>query len=296
MAVGEQVQVRASSEHGRLRSVVMCLAVPMELSWRHIQVLDPPTLRQMRHNRWRTYDADLVRAQQRAFIDVLKAHDVEVHLVTAARGAFSQHYTRDIGFVVDDAFVVARPRREARQYEIAALRPLLQRMSHVAYLDAGSIEGGDVLLDDGVVIVGLGEETSPVGVDALRHRLEDLGIEREVRPIRFSHRGIIHLDTKFNIVGPEIALVEPTAFERESLAWLAQRYDLVAVTPAEARALHVNTFSIDPATVVMPAGSDRVAAEVERRGITPVLLDYSEVGRLPGSFRCTTLPLRRDDA
>jgi N-dimethylarginine dimethylaminohydrolase len=39
--------------------------------------------------------------------------------------------------------------------------------------------------------------------------------------------------------------------------------------------------------------SERLAKEVQRRGLTPILLDYSAVTHWPGSFRCTTLPAVR---
>jgi N-dimethylarginine dimethylaminohydrolase len=40
-------------------------------------------------------------------------------------------------------------------------------------------------------------------------------------------------------------------------------------------------------------GSDRIAGELSARGIEVITVDYSEVTRIPGSLRCTTLPLLR---
>jgi N-dimethylarginine dimethylaminohydrolase len=37
----------------------------------------------------------------------------------------------------------------------------------------------------------------------------------------------------------------------------------------------------------------QIAREVEDRGINPVPVDYSEITRIPGSFRSSTMPLER---
>lgn len=166
-------------------------------------------------------------------------------------------------------------------------------MSRVAFLDAGTIEGGDVMLHEGSVLVGLGEETSRIGVDALRYRLGQVGSQREVVPISFARSGVVHLDDLFNIVAPGIALIHPPAFPPAQLRWLEQQFDLIAVTDEEALGVEVNTFTISPTEVVVAAESDRIADELQARGVEPIRVDYSEVTKIPGSFRCTTMPLAR---
>ena len=61
----------------------------------------------------------------------------------------------------------------------------------------------------------------------------------------------------------------------------------------EALAVQVNVLAIDPATIVVAAGSERIAAALAALGLTVLTVDYSEVTRVPGSLRCTTLPLLR---
>jgi N-dimethylarginine dimethylaminohydrolase len=205
----------------------------------------------------------------------------------------SQHYTRDIGFVIDGVFFVARPRRPYRQRELEGIRSLLPLLETVAEVGKGCIEGGDVLLHRDRIIVGYGEETDADGVNALRRALEQHGIEREVCELRFQRRGIIHLDTKLNIVAPELALIDRTVFEGKSLAWIERNFELVGATPEESQRMEINTLVIGDERVVMRECSHRLANELAKRGLSPVLLDYSEVTALPGSFRCTTLPLER---
>ncbi|MEU2032555.1 dimethylarginine dimethylaminohydrolase family protein [Nocardia amamiensis] len=284
-------RVRVDSEFGHLRSVVMRYAGPVTLDLSGS--LDPVLTRQLETSRWAPYSPERVRAQQGRFIDLLRNHGVEVVLADQVSGSYGQHYTRDLGFVVDDVFVVSRLNSRRRQGEFSGVRRLCEQIDKVAYLDAGTIEGGDVMLHDGFVLVGLSEETSPDGVDALRYRLDMLGIERKVKPIEFVCRGIVHLDDHFNIVAPEVALVHTRVFDEAQMNWFASYFDLVPVTSEEASAVELNALALAPGVVVVAERSERIAAELDARGIEVIPVDYSEVTRIPGAFRCSTLPLVR---
>jgi len=112
-------------------------------------------------------------------------------------------------------------------------------------------------------------------------------------PIATAHPAVVHLDTLFNIVAPNLALVLPSAFEKAQIRWFSDHFDLIEVTEQEALGLEINTLSVDPRTIVASDTSRRVRRELERREIEVVPVDFSEVSRIPGAFRCATLPLRR---
>ncbi|MFX0574732.1 dimethylarginine dimethylaminohydrolase family protein [Nocardia nepalensis] len=287
------MRVSVTSEFGELRSVLMRYAGSATLDLSCSQELDPVVRRQLETSRWAPYSLEVVRAQQQSFIGLLRGRGVEVVLADQGPGSYAQHYTRDLGFVVDDVFVVARLNSGKRQGEFAGVRRMVEQIGRVAYLDAGTIEGGDVMLHEGYVLVGLSEETSLAGVDALRYRLGQLGIEREVKPIEFVCDGIVHLDDHFNIIAPEVALVHPAVFDDAQMRWFAAHFDLIAVTGEEALAVEVNALALAPGVVVVAERSERIAAELETRGIEVVPVDYSEVTKIPGAFRCSTLPLAR---
>lgn len=293
----ETIEVFVPSEYGTLRTVVMCFANPLpedQGMLARLRDLDLATVHQLRRWRHERYHADKVHFQQLHLVDVLERRGVRVLLAEQQAGIVSQHYTRDIAFAIDDVLFVARPRRDFRQRELGGIRTLLTRLSRVAYLDAGTIEGGDVMLHDGHVLVGLGEETSRDGVDALAWALEREGIERALVTLEFTRRGTIHLDDELNIIAPNLALVHRPAFTPASRRWIEDHLELIEVTEEELAELRVNALALAPDAVVVERGGERLAREIERRGIETIRLDYSEVNRLPGSFRCTTLPLRRD--
>ncbi len=124
---------------------------------------------------------------------------VQVLLADQIPGCATQHYTRDIGFAIDDIFFLANPRRHYRKRELAGIKNLIPTFSKTSTIDNGAIEGGDVIVDDEYLIIGLGEETNKKGIDCLKNKMKESNIDREIITLEFSHRGVIHLDTKFNI-------------------------------------------------------------------------------------------------
>lgn len=287
-----KVNIFVPSETDVLKTVLMRLAAPVQLLTSFTALFEPSVLRQVMHNRFVPYNAQRAQAQQLAFKNTLEAHGVRV-ILEAPFGNSGAHYTRDIGFAIDDTFFVSRMGTRVREPEVIALEPWLARFSKVVRLDAGHIEGGDVMLAPGRVLVGLGEATNEAGIASLKAALARVGSTREVVPLAFSSPGVIHLDTKFNLVAPHLAMISRHSFEGESLRWLEQNFELIDATPEETRAIHINTFGIGNGKVVMSVHAQRLANTLRDKGIDPILLDYSEITCLPGSFRCCTMPLER---
>ncbi|GAB1540592.1 dimethylarginine dimethylaminohydrolase family protein [Scytonema sp. NUACC21] len=293
--ITDTITVKIPSETATLKKVIMCFANPMSVfSLVRYGAIDKAAIYQFWYNKASLfYNIEKVRQQQQAFMEVMKANGVEVLLADEIPDCASQHYTRDIGFAIDNTFFCANPRRYYRKREMEGLRNLLPLFSKVVHLESGTIEGGDVIVDEQYIIVGLGEETDQEGVDCLRKKLKELKIEREVVTLEFTHRGIIHLDTKFNTPAKGIGLIHPKSFKPKSLKWLENHFDLIEATDEEAANIEINTFTISPQKVVMLERSKRLASLLESKGIETILVDYSEVTKLPGSFRCTTLPIER---
>ncbi|MFI6907029.1 dimethylarginine dimethylaminohydrolase family protein [Nonomuraea sp. NPDC050394] len=238
-------------------------------------------------------DPAIAAKQHAGLVAVLEEHDVTVRWADPV-GCAVQMYTRDMGFAIDDVFFLARPATPTRRREQSALLSLHSRMSKVRALDAGFIEGGDVLVTPSEVLVGIGDSTDEEGVEALRRAMAAAGLSRDVVPMRFTHRGVVHLDVHFTLASPDVGLVSPAAFDAESLGHLRDRFKLITVTPQEVRALAVNTVALGPDRLIIQAGHERLEAELSRHGITPVPVEFAEVTRFPGGLHCATLPLVRE--
>ncbi len=291
----EQIKVNLPSEIATLKTVVMCFSNPVNIASILMHGgIDMPLLYQLWHNKFSPFfDHKKVCSQQQSFMDILKENGVQVLEADQIVGCGTQHYTRDIGFAIDDTFFVANPRRRYRKRELDGIKGLLSKLSKVSYVDEGAIEGGDVIVDEKHLIIGLGEETSQIGIDCLKSKMRESDINREVITLEFSHRGVIHLDTKFNIPAKGVGFIHPKSFDPRSLKWLENNFDLIEATDSEMKNIEINTFSISPKKIVMQERSTRLASLLEKKGVEIIFLDYSEVLKLPGSFRCTTLPIER---
>ncbi|WGD36524.1 arginine deiminase family protein [Lysinibacter sp. HNR] len=238
----------------------------------------------------------IAKLQHAAFIQVLRDFGTKVHVLKNLPDVSIQLYPRDIAFAIDDTLFLARSRDPIRQKEQRALESMLSSFSRVERLENGLIEGGDVIVSDSVVFVGLSEASNREGVTALRQAMKQAGIKREIIPIEFSGRGVVHLDTKFTLVGPGLAYVHSAALTPHSRAELAARFEIIEATDDDARSLRVNTVALAPNRIIIDRKAQALEQALHSHGVETVVIDFSEVTKFPGGFRCATLPLRRGKA
>ncbi|MEL7000395.1 MAG: arginine deiminase family protein [Pseudomonadota bacterium] len=234
------------------------------------------------------WDRDKLLRQQEQFYALMDRYGVRLHFVPHSDAHPWQMYTRDTGFVIGDKLYYSNTRElPERTDEIDLVRQCLPDLpdQDVIEISDGQIEGGDVLVDGGGAYVGLGTRTTPDAV-------EELGRHVDVTPIHLGPN-VMHLDTRMTILPGQRLLICPTPFQPADLDMLRRRFTMIEVTDAEAQAMGTNVFVINPETVVVHAGFDRIADAIRTEGLKVEPVDYSEPNALLGSFRCATMPLAR---
>lgn len=124
LTFGEKVLicVNVQSEVDALKSVIMRLANPYGYTCRMaVSILSRSACEQSRHNDWKKFNYSRARQQQQTLIQLLRDQQISVLLLDNVKGVNSQHYTRDIGFCIDDTFFSARMGTRYREPEQAAL-------------------------------------------------------------------------------------------------------------------------------------------------------------------------------
>ncbi len=237
-----------------------------------------------------------------AFQKALEENGVEV-LIPEYIGKFmyDQLTPRDIATVIGNQLVFCNMAKRSRKYEIAGIFPLIKEFTGgepvvlIAPVDC-LLEGGDIIVDRGRIIVGLSQRTNIGGYEWLLDNFTD---QMEVIPVYLTDlkkdENVLHLDCAFNPVGENSALIYmdgikpiPDFFEKE--------YDLIKVNKKEQQALATNVFSISKDLVIARdhPQSKRAVGEMRKRGIEVIEIPFDGAPSTGGSFRCCTLPLIRE--
>ena len=274
------------SETGHLRKVVMC----------------PPTffniLRPINPIQWIYYsdglskpEAPVMVQQHQRLVDILREQGVEVELLPPVPGLPYQHATRDVGVVIGDTIVLSNLKEETRRLETQVAEPALQKYGlRVLVPVRGFVEGGDVVVDNGRLWVGLGARTDERGAEYLDRTF---GRDYDVVPLRFDPK-YTHLDTIFGVLSRDHALLYESAFEPSSLQRIQEAYpSIISLSYKEQQNAGANVLCLSPDKLISIAENRSVNERLLQLGFEVVTVPFSEVIKSGGSVRCDTLPVER---
>jgi len=286
------IQLNCTGETGRLRTVIIGtptnfptnpLAIAAinnrSIETRALDVLPPQAL---------------VAQEFELLVSALRNEEVTVLQPVLLPHAVEQLYTRDLGIVIDQTFVRASMAKEERSMEFEGIAPLLDSECEFLELPTSvTLEGGDVILDKGTLIVGLSERTTLDGANYLSQHFPHYKLLTvPIRPPTKSFE-VLHLDCAYLPIGNDAALVYADAFYDSPRNIFGDK-DFIVVTAEEQYELATNVLSIDSTHVLSRAKFTRVNDEIQKRGITVTALPFNSAILLGGSFRCCSLPLFRD--
>lgn len=253
-----------------------------------------------------------IKKEMDAFEAVLLKYGVKVYRPQLVKNC-NQVFARDVGFVIDDKIIVSNIIPD-RQEEIDAYEEIYSKIhyTHIFNLpEAVHVEGGDVVLYNGVIFLGQyafedysqvkTARTNRLALDYLRMIFP----EKTIIPLNLRksdtnpREGILHLDCTFMPVGRDKAIIYRPGFlnprDADHLVNMFGRDNVFEITQEEMYYMNTNVFSISEDVVVVEENFTRLADHLRNAwGMTVETVPYFEISKMGGLLRCSTLPLRRD--
>jgi arginine dihydrolase len=282
---GARVTISASDRTGvpprraTTRRYLMCPPEHFAVTYSINPWMDPsdPVNRELAGTQWAALRQTYERLGHR--VDVVEPDPDLPDMVFAANGAI----------VSGGRAVAARFRYEQRIAESARYAAALRRLGiddvyEPEFINEGE---GDFLHMGGRILAGHGFRSDVRSHSEVQERL---GLP--VISLRLVDPRFYHLDTALGILDDETIAYFPDAFSPGSRQVLRSLYpDALIADFADADVLGLNLVS-DGRNVVLPAKATGLAAQLERRGFTPVGVELSELLKAGGGPKCCTLELR----
>ena len=185
-------------------------------------------------------------------------------------------FIEDTAIVLDDLAVITRPGAESRRGETAVVADALEPYRRLVHIEApATIDGGDVLVLDDRIFVGLSERTNEAGIDQLR---SETG--REVIPVRVD--GCLHLKTGVTRVSRDTLLINRNCVDETAFAG----WNFIDVDPSEP--FGGNALLLGE-VVIYPSELTKTLSRLRAHGLDVRPVDQSELAKAEGGVTCCSL-------
>lgn len=298
------IKLRVQNETSQLRSVVLGIADDLGGTPKPQDAYDPQSLVNITKG---TYPEEKVLVEQMEnFRRLLEKYDVTV-LRPVVLPKVHQVYARDIGFVIEDYFVVANV-IEDRKEEFDGIIHILNQVDPDKILRPPQevrIEGGDVMPWNDKIYVGYSGDddfakykvsrTNRAGVEWLASTFDCEIVASELeKSDTVPSANALHLDCCFQPIGKDQAIICRAGFKQQSeFERLFNAFNCLEISAEEMSVMGSNVFSISPEVIVSDSSFRRINAAMRQMGFTVEEIAYQEVAKMGGLFRCSTLPLER---
>lgn len=241
-------------------------------------------------------------------------------------------FTRDSSVWISDRVAITSLKMPARAREsqltdlIYSMHPRFAGAERIHGTDHEYLEGGDVLLlSPGVIAVGVGERTTPAGVERLSRQVFETGVAQVVLAVPIAQeRATMHLDTVCTMVDVDKIVMYPNVADKLQAFTVTLQDGALRLSAAEpfldaaARAMGIetlhqidtgldavtaereqwddgnNTLAIAPRLAVAYERNVETNSRLEAAGIEVIAIAGSELGSGRGGPRCMSCPISRD--
>ena len=302
------MKLNVNNETSKLLSVVLGIAESTGPVPKTEECYDPKS---RQHVLNKTYPKEIdMLLEMESFASVLMKHNVKVFRPDVLEN-YNQIFSRDIGFVIEDKFIISNILPE-RSREIEALSFILDAIDNKKIINLPEnchIEGGDVIVHNEYLFIGTYTgrdypkiQTARTNINAIEY-LKSLFPQKQIISFHLiksntdPEKNALHLDCCLQTVGKNKVVVCPEAFsDKSEYSWIIDHFgdnNILEISLKEMSNMQCNFFSISEDIVVSEKGFSKVNQWLRSFGITVEEIDYREISKQGGLLRCSTLPLER---
>ncbi|MFA1822849.1 dimethylarginine dimethylaminohydrolase family protein [Virgibacillus oceani] len=279
-AIGINKNYSCKNEYAPIKKVITAAPLYMQIE----EAINETQKYYMKEN----IDRSEALRQHSNFIHVLRHEGIEVIELPVKKNLPEQIFTRDIGFVIKNKLFISTMAKNIRQTEVDIFKDWLEERGMDFKLCFSGIEGGDVVVDEDTLWIGCSQRTSFQAICSLEKEFP----EHTIKTVQLE-KNMLHLDCAFNIIGRDTAIIYPPAIDEASYHLMQCQYHLIEVTNEEQFNMGPNVLSIGNKTVISLPENKRLNHKLHEAGFEVIEVEFSEIIKSGGSFRCCTLPLLR---
>lgn len=226
-------------------------------------------------------DIELFEAEHCGYVRALERAGLKVAVLPPLEAYPDSVFVEDTALCLPEGTIILRPGAPSRSGEAAANAPALAGLGHdVHYIgQAGFVDGGDILVTDSVILVGLSTRTNQAGFEALKNVLVGWGYS--VQAVH-TPDDVLHFKSDCCLLDSETIL----ATSRLSRAECFTPFRVLTVPPGEDAA--ANSIRVN-GTVLAPAGFPATVALLESETYEVDVVPASQAAMLDGGLSCLSL-------
>jgi len=221
------------------------------------------------------------RAEHELYVTALQGAGLTVDVLPPLEDYPDSCFVEDPAFCLPEGAIQLRPGTASREGEGREIRSALNaRFAKVVELPGGGhVDGGDVLMLDDVILIGLSARTDREGAEAFARVLGDWGYKAEVCE---TPEGVLHFKTACSTLGDNVILATKVMADSGFFG------DRKIVRVAEGEEYAANVIRVND-VVLVPEGYPKTLAAIEAAGFKTVVLPTHEARKVDGGLSCLSL-------
>ena len=249
--------------------------------------------------------------EMNTLVKVFEKYNIKVFRPENIKG-LNQIFSRDIAFAIEDKLVLPNI-IEDRKKEVEGISEVLNLVdkSDILQMPEGAMaEGGDVMPWNEYIFVGFSEKedfekytvarTNRAGLEFLSSSF----LTKIVKGFELNKsdenakENALHLDCCFQPIGENSAILYKGGFKNKSDVDFLVNYfgkeNIIEITKNEMYNMNSNVFSISEEVIISEEGFIRLNGVLRNKGFIVEEVPYSEIAKMEGLLRCSTIPLIRE--